>query len=88
MQKKGKKKQEYVGMKRQKPNSRQILNFEEINQKILAKEGRLKRYQDRLKQYNQNRTFKNNKIKFQSITEKKYRIGKYIDSGFKKKKSS
>ena len=36
----------------------------EINQKILAKEGRLKRYRQRVKQYRQNRTFQNNERKF------------------------
>ena len=34
------------------------IQLEEMNQKILAKEG--KRYQDRIKYYRQNRTFKNN----------------------------
>ena len=38
--------------------------FEETNQKVLAKEERLKRYRDRTKQYRQNRTFQNNKRKF------------------------
>ena len=33
--------------------------LEEINQKILAKEKRLKRYQDNVKQYKQNRTIEN-----------------------------
>ena len=32
---------------------------EEINQKILVKEWRLKRYLDRVRQYKQNRTFQN-----------------------------
>ena len=36
------------------------MQLEEINQKILGKEGRLKKYRDRIKQYNQNRTFQNN----------------------------
>ena len=40
------------------------IQFEEINQKILAKEGRLKRYRQRAKQYRQNRTFQNNERKF------------------------
>ena len=31
--------------------------MEEINQKILAKEGIVKKYQDRVKQYKQNKTF-------------------------------
>ena len=40
------------------------VHIEEINQKVLAKEGRLKRYRPRVKQYRQNRTFKNNERKF------------------------
>ena len=36
----------------------------EINQKVLAKEGRLKRYRQRVKQCRQNRTFQNNERKF------------------------
>ena len=35
------------------------LQLDEINQKILAKEGRLKRYRQRVKQYRQNRPFQN-----------------------------
>ena len=38
--------------------------LEEIHQKVLAKKGRLKRYQQRVKQYRQNGTFRNNEIKF------------------------
>ena len=34
--------------------------LEEINQKVLAKERRLKRYRQRVKQYRQNKTFQNN----------------------------
>ena len=33
------------------------VQLEETYQKILAKEGKLKRYRDRTKQYRQNRTF-------------------------------
>ena len=33
------------------------IQLEEINQKVLAKEGRLKRYRQKVKQYRQNRTF-------------------------------
>ena len=44
-----------------KRNTRE--NDKEINQK-LAKEGRLKRYRDRVKQYRQNRMFQNNEKKF------------------------
>ena len=35
-----------------------------MNQKVLAKEERLKRYRQRVKQYRQNRTFQNNERKF------------------------
>ena len=35
----------------------------EINQKLLAKEGKLKKYRQRVKQYRQNRTFQNNERK-------------------------
>ena len=38
------------------------MQCEEINQKVLVKEGRLKRYWDRIKQYRQNRTLKKTKI--------------------------
>ena len=40
------------------------VQLEEINPKVLAKEGRLKRYRQRVKQYRQNRTFQNNERKF------------------------
>ena len=40
------------------------VQFEEINQKILAKEGRLKEISTKVKQYRQNRTFQNNERKF------------------------
>ena len=36
------------------------IQLEEIKQKVLAKEGRLKRYRQRVKQYRKNRTFQNN----------------------------
>ena len=40
------------------------VQLEEINQNVLAKEGRLKRYRQRVKQYRQNRTSQNNERKF------------------------
>ena len=40
------------------------LQLEGIYQKVLAKEGRLKRYRQRVKPYRQNRTFQNNERKF------------------------
>ena len=39
------------------------VQLEEINQKVLVKDRRVKRYQQRVKQYRQNRTFQNNKKK-------------------------
>ena len=46
-------------------NKRKItVQLEEINQKVPAKKGRLKRYRQRAKQYRQNRTFQNNGRKF------------------------
>ena len=43
---------------------KKTVQLEEINHKVLAKEGRLKRYLQRVKQYRQNRTFQNNERKF------------------------
>ena len=40
------------------------LKLVETNKKILAKEGKLKRFRDRTKQYRQNRMFQNNEWKF------------------------
>ena len=40
------------------------VQLEEINQKVLAKEGRIKRFRRRVKQYGQNWTFQNNERKF------------------------
>ena len=48
------------------------IQLEEINQKVLAKEGRLKRYRQRGKQYRQNRTFQNNERKFYQQLEGDY----------------
>ena len=47
------------------------IQLEKINQKILAKEGKLKRYRDKVKQYKQNKTFQNNEIKFYQMYEDK-----------------
>ena len=56
---------EYVGTKRKRQHEKKItVQLEEINQKVLAKEGRLKRYRQRVKQYRQNRTLQNNERKF------------------------
>ena len=46
--------------KEQATQEKIIVQLEEINQKVLAKEGRLKRYRQRVKRYRQNRTFQNN----------------------------
>ena len=40
------------------------IQLKEINPKVLAKEGRLKRYQDWVKQYRQNWTFQNKEKNF------------------------
>ena len=45
-------------------NIGKTIQLEEINQRILAKEIRLKVHQDKIKQYRQNRTFKNKERKF------------------------
>ena len=48
-----------------KDNKRKItVQLEEINQKVLAKEWRLKRYRQRVKQYKQNRKLQKNERKF------------------------
>ena len=58
----------HVGTKRKKATQEKItIQLEEINQKVLAKEGRLKRYQHRAKQYRQNRTFQINERKFYQL---------------------
>ena len=49
-----------ITVKRKKNN----IKLEEINQEVLAKKGRLKRYRQKVKQYRQNRTFTNNERKF------------------------
>ena len=54
---------EISGKKEQATQEKITVQLEEINQKELAKEGRLKRYHQRVKQYRQNRTFQNNKRK-------------------------
>ena len=58
---KQKKDAEICGNRKEKAT---IIQLEEINQKVLAKEGILKRYRQRVKQYRQNRTFQNNERKF------------------------
>ena len=53
------------GMRMEKTTREKItVQLEEINQKVRAKEGRLKRYRQRVKQYRQNRTFQNHERKF------------------------
>ena len=45
------------------------VQLEEINQKALPNEGRLKRYRQRVKQYRQNRTFQNKEKKINNRRE-------------------
>ncbi len=52
------------GSRKEKATREKIIQLEEINQKVLAKEGRFKRYQQSVKQYRQNRTFQNKERKF------------------------
>ena len=52
------------GKKEQATWGKITVQLEEINQKVLAKKDRLKRYRQRLIQYRQNRTFQNNERKF------------------------
>ena len=56
----------YMWEQNGKDNKRKkiTVQLEEINQKVMAKERRLKRYRQRVKQYRQKRTFQNNKRKF------------------------
>ena len=60
------KKEKNMLRQKEKSNTRKkkTLQLEEINQKVLAKEGRLKRHQLRIKQWRQNWTFQNNEKKF------------------------
>ena len=55
------------GKKEQASWGKITVQLEEINQKVLAKEGRLKRYRQRVKPYRQNRTFQNNERKFYQL---------------------
>ena len=53
------------GNRMQKTTQEKItVQLEEMNLKVLAEEGRLKRYRQRVKQCRQNRTFQNNERKF------------------------
>ena len=79
---------EISGGKKEQPTWEKItVQLEEINQKILAKEGRLKRYRQRVKQYRQNRTFQNNERKlYQQLRgsdTKTYQQKKPSDFGLK-----
>ena len=53
-----------MGQKRKKQQLKQTIQNEKINQKALAKEGRLKIHRYRNKQDKQNRIFQNNERKF------------------------
>ena len=63
------------------------VQLEEINQKVLAKEGRLKRYRQRLKQYRQNRTFQKKKKKGNSIHNWEGVTRKHTNNRMQKKPS-
>ena len=57
--------------KEEKAMQLQKIQLEEINQKVLAKEGRQKWCRDRTKQYRQNKTFQKNARKiYQQLEEK------------------
>ena len=58
------KKNAEINRKEKTTQEKHTAQLEEIHQKVLAKEGRLKRYRQRVKQYRQNRTFQNNERKF------------------------
>ena len=60
------KKNAEINRKENTTQEKLTVQLEEIHQKVLAKEGRLKRYRQRVKQYRQNRTFQNNKKKILS----------------------
>ena len=49
---------------KKKKTREKIIQLEGINQKVLAKEGRIKRYRQRVKQYRHHKTFQNNERKF------------------------
>ena len=57
------KKNAEINRKENTTQEKLTVQLEEIHQKVLAKEGRLKRYRQRVKQYRQNRTFQNNERK-------------------------
>ena len=58
-----------------------LIKLEEINQKVLAKEGRLKRHRQRVKQYRQNRTFQNNERKSYQQVEDDRKTSQQPDAG-------
>ena len=58
------KKNAEINRKEKTTQEKLMVQLEEIHQKILAKEGTLKRYRQRVKQYRQNRTFQNNERTF------------------------
>ena len=58
------KQRKYTGTYRDKKRNGNAIKLEEINQKALRKEGRLKSYRQRLKQYRQNWIFQTHKRKF------------------------
>ena len=63
---KTKKKKAEINRKEKTTQEKLTVQLEEIHQKVLAKEGWLKRYRQRVKQYRQNRTFQSNEKKILS----------------------
>ena len=70
--------------RKEKTTQKLTVQLEEIHQKVLAKEGRLKRYRQRVKQYRQNRTFHKNEKKF-FINNWEGMTIKHINSRMRKK---
>ena len=58
------KKNAEINRKENTTREKLTVQLEKIHQKVLANEGRLKRYRQRVKQYRQNRTFQINERKF------------------------
>ena len=75
------KKNAEINRKEKTTQEKLTVQLEEIHQKVLAKEGRLKRYRRRVKQYRQNRTFQNYERKFYQ----QFTTIKHINSRMRKK---
>ena len=57
---------------KRQPQTSLKTQLEDINQKIFAKDGTLKRYRDKIKQYKQNRIFQSNEKKFYQQVSREY----------------